>query len=185
MCLNAHSQLKFRNSFFDWGKNVSFLFRIHHVPGDLDVSITLERLEVEEGSKRTISQKYLFISVASSPGANTNSVHSKVSPLKRFCVSQQNWSINFGNFLMLLQDTSMCLFVVCCRFNGCSTYFFSPAQRWGVLTISRTTRSATDAKNHIFSNHAYVQVDSCLEVIFCFVLLISSLDSRMYVAIWH
>ena len=36
-------------------------FRIHHVPGDMDVDITLERLEVEEGSKRTISSKYLFV----------------------------------------------------------------------------------------------------------------------------
>ena len=36
-------------------------FRIHHVPGDTDVDITLERLEVEEGAKRIISKKYLFI----------------------------------------------------------------------------------------------------------------------------
>ena len=38
-------------------------FRVHYVPGDLDVDITLERLEVEEGSKRTITPKYLFVSV--------------------------------------------------------------------------------------------------------------------------
>ena len=36
-------------------------FRIHHVPGDTDVDITLERLEVEEGAKRIISKKYLYI----------------------------------------------------------------------------------------------------------------------------
>ena len=36
-------------------------FRVHHVPGDTDIDITLERLEVEEGAKRIISKKYLFI----------------------------------------------------------------------------------------------------------------------------
>ena len=36
-------------------------FRLHHIPGDTNVDITLERLEVEEGSKRTISSKYLNV----------------------------------------------------------------------------------------------------------------------------
>ena len=50
----------FRVSTVDQTSNVQ-AFRIHHVPGDTDVDITLERLEVEEGAKRIISKKYLFI----------------------------------------------------------------------------------------------------------------------------
>ncbi len=34
-------------------------FKLHYVPGDTTVDITLERLEVEEGARRTISKKYL------------------------------------------------------------------------------------------------------------------------------
>nr|XP_040572532.1 chondroitin sulfate proteoglycan 4-like [Lepeophtheirus salmonis] len=37
------------------------VFEIYHVPGDSEVEITLERLEVEEGGKKTITQKYLNI----------------------------------------------------------------------------------------------------------------------------
>ena len=36
-------------------------FSLFYVPGDTNVDITLERLEVEEGSKRTISKRYLFV----------------------------------------------------------------------------------------------------------------------------
>ena len=34
---------------------------MHYVPGDTTVDITLERLEVEEGARRTISKKYLNV----------------------------------------------------------------------------------------------------------------------------
>ena len=36
-------------------------FKLHYVPGDTTVDITLERLEVEEGARRTISKKYLNV----------------------------------------------------------------------------------------------------------------------------
>ena len=36
-------------------------FSLFYIPGDTNVDITLERLEVEEGSKRTISKRYLFV----------------------------------------------------------------------------------------------------------------------------
>jgi len=36
-------------------------FSLFYVPGDTNVDITLERLEVEEGSKRTISKRYLYV----------------------------------------------------------------------------------------------------------------------------
>ena len=36
-------------------------FSVFYVPGDTNVDITLERLEVEEGSKRTISKRYLYV----------------------------------------------------------------------------------------------------------------------------
>jgi hypothetical protein len=36
-------------------------FSVFYVPGDTNVDITLERLEVEEGSKRTLSKRYLFV----------------------------------------------------------------------------------------------------------------------------
>ena len=36
-------------------------FKLHYVPGDTTVDITLERLEVEEGARRTISKKLLNV----------------------------------------------------------------------------------------------------------------------------
>ncbi len=36
-------------------------FKVHYVPGDADVDITLESLEVEEGAKKAITNKYLDI----------------------------------------------------------------------------------------------------------------------------
>lgn len=36
-------------------------FKLHYVPGDTTVDIILERLEVEEGARRTISKKYLNV----------------------------------------------------------------------------------------------------------------------------
>jgi hypothetical protein len=35
--------------------------QIHHIPGDADVDITLESLEVEEGAKKAVTNKYLDI----------------------------------------------------------------------------------------------------------------------------
>lgn len=42
-------------------KSAEQTFRIHHVPGQDDVEITLERLEVEEGAKKAITKRYLEI----------------------------------------------------------------------------------------------------------------------------
>ena len=42
-------------------KSAEQIFKISHVPGDTDVEITLERLEVEEGSKKALTEKYLRV----------------------------------------------------------------------------------------------------------------------------
>ena len=39
-------------------------FSIHYLPGDDDIDVTLETLEVEEGAKKTVTQKYLDISAS-------------------------------------------------------------------------------------------------------------------------
>ena len=39
-------------------------FHLRHVPGDADVDIDLERLEVEEGGKKTVTTKYIRIQVS-------------------------------------------------------------------------------------------------------------------------
>ena len=36
-------------------------FSIHYLPGDDDIDVTLETLEVEEGAKKAVTQKYLDI----------------------------------------------------------------------------------------------------------------------------
>ena len=53
LCINIS-----RNIFF---QSAEEQFKLHYVPGDTTVDITLERLEVEEGARRTISKKYLNV----------------------------------------------------------------------------------------------------------------------------
>ena len=55
LCTNIISQ---KNIFF---QSAEEQFKLHYVPGDTTVDITLERLEVEEGARRTISKKYLNV----------------------------------------------------------------------------------------------------------------------------
>ncbi|TRY66991.1 hypothetical protein TCAL_11761 [Tigriopus californicus] len=45
-------------------KSAIQMFHLHYVPGDADVEITLERLEVDEGGKKAITPKYLNIKVS-------------------------------------------------------------------------------------------------------------------------
>ena len=49
-----------QNIFFHF-QSAEEQFKLHYVPGDTTVDITLERLEVEEGARRTISKKYLNV----------------------------------------------------------------------------------------------------------------------------
>ncbi len=44
-------------------------FEVHYVPGDANVDITLETLEVEEGGGRAITPRHLSIRVASAPAS--------------------------------------------------------------------------------------------------------------------
>jgi len=45
-------------------KSAEQRFNLHYVPGDTDVDVQLETLEVEEGGSRTLTNKYLSIKAA-------------------------------------------------------------------------------------------------------------------------